>query len=151
MDTKKYMKAIDIAIAQLKIDEGCRLTAYPDPLTGGKPWTIGYGHTGGIHPGDKWTQQQANEFLYLDTLIAAREASELPIGFDSLNAVRQAVMINMTFNLGKSKMLGFKRTLLAIAMGDYNNAALYMLQSAWAGQVGQRAVRLAKQMKTGVK
>ena len=26
--------------------EGCRLEAYPDPATGGEPWTIGYGHTG---------------------------------------------------------------------------------------------------------
>jgi hypothetical protein len=26
--------------------EGCLLSAYPDPASGGVPWTIGYGHTG---------------------------------------------------------------------------------------------------------
>jgi GH24 family phage-related lysozyme (muramidase) len=37
--------AIDpILISDLKRDEGLRLTAYGDPLTGGEPWTIGYGH-----------------------------------------------------------------------------------------------------------
>lgn len=32
-------------IALIKGFEGCRLTAYPDPGTGGAPWTIGYGWT----------------------------------------------------------------------------------------------------------
>ncbi len=27
-------------------NEGLRLDAYPDPATGGDPWTIGYGDTG---------------------------------------------------------------------------------------------------------
>lgn len=80
---------------------------------------------------------------------ATVDASTLPVGFDGLNYVRQAVLINMAFNLGKAKLLGFKRTLEAIALRDFDNAALYMLQSKWAAQVGQRAIRLAKQMKSG--
>ena len=40
--------------------EGCKLTAYPDPATGGDPWTIGYGHTGNdVYPGLTITQEQA--------------------------------------------------------------------------------------------
>jgi lysozyme len=32
--------------------EGLRLNAYPDPATGGDPWTIGYGSTGpNVKPG----------------------------------------------------------------------------------------------------
>jgi len=27
----------------LKTWEGCELSAYPDPASGGAPWTIGYG------------------------------------------------------------------------------------------------------------
>jgi lysozyme len=57
----------------------------------------------------------------------------------------------MCFNLGKTRLLAFKRTLLAIAIRDYDNAALYMLQSKWSKQVGNRSIRLAKMMKTGVK
>ena len=33
------------AIALIKEFEGCHLSAYPDPLSGGEPWTIGYGTT----------------------------------------------------------------------------------------------------------
>ncbi len=44
----------------LKKWEGCRLNAYPDPASGGAPWTIGYGHTGaGVVPGLTITQEQA--------------------------------------------------------------------------------------------
>lgn len=148
MDTKKYTKAIEIATEQLKIDEGCRLTAYQDTVG---VWTIGYGHTGGVKKGDKITQKEADDFLLGDVIEAAIDASSLPVDFDGLNAVRQAVLINMAFNLGKARLLAFKRTLFAILIRDFDNAALYMLQSKWAKQVGQRAIRLAKQMKTGVK
>ena len=148
METKKYTKAIEIALEQLKIDEGCRLTAYQDTVG---VWTIGYGHTGGVKKGDKITQKDADDLLLADTLQAAVDASSLPVGFDGLNAVRQSVLINMCFNLGKTRLLAFKRTLLAIAIRDYDNAALYMLQSKWSKQVGNRSIRLAKMMKTGVK
>ena len=148
MDTKKYTKAIELATEQLKIDEGCRLTAYQDTVG---VWTIGYGHTGGVKKGDKITQKDADDLLLADTLQAAIDASSLPVAFDGLNAVRQAVLINMSFNLGKTRLLAFKRTLLAIAIRDYDNAALYMLQSKWSKQVGNRSIRLAKMMKTGVK
>lgn len=148
METKKYTKAIEIALEQLKIDEGCRLTAYQDTVG---VWTIGYGHTGGVKKGDKITQKDADDLLLADTLQAAVDASSLPVNFDGLNAVRQAVLINMAFNLGKPRLLAFKRTLLAIAIRDYDNAALYMLQSKWSKQVGNRSIRLAKMMKTGVK
>ena len=148
MDTKKYMKAIELAVEQLKIDEGCRFTAYQDTVG---VWTIGYGHTGGVKKGDKITQKDADDLLLADTLQAAVDASSLPVNFDGLNAVRQAVLINMSFNLGKTRLLAFKRTLLAIAIRDYDNAALYMLQSKWSKQVGNRSIRLAKMMKTGVK
>lgn len=60
--------ALTQAIALVKQGEGCKLTAYPDPATGGKPWTIGYGETLNITEGMVWTQQQA------DTAIRARVA-----------------------------------------------------------------------------
>lgn len=48
----------------IKQFEGCRLHAYPDPATGGKPYTVGYGCTGpGIGPNTVWTQAQADAAL----------------------------------------------------------------------------------------
>lgn len=49
------------ALANIKSFESCKLTAYPDPGTGGDPWTIGWGSTGpGIKKGVTWTQEQAD-------------------------------------------------------------------------------------------
>lgn len=47
--------------------EGCVLKAYPDPATGGAPWTIGVGHTGPeVRPGVIWTLEQADAALEKD-------------------------------------------------------------------------------------
>lgn len=46
----------------LKSKETLRLKAYPDPKTGGDPWTIGYGATGAdIKPGTVWTKEKAEQ------------------------------------------------------------------------------------------
>lgn len=51
----------------LKSCEGCRLESYPDPGTGGDPWTIGYGHCGSeVKPEKKITQEEAEDLLKQD-------------------------------------------------------------------------------------
>jgi lysozyme len=40
--------------------ESCRLVAYPDPKTGGAPWTCGWGETEGVTPTTVWTQAEAD-------------------------------------------------------------------------------------------
>lgn len=50
-------------------EEGRKLIAYPDPKTGGAPWTIGEGHTGpDVYPGLVITQQQSDDLLRSDML-----------------------------------------------------------------------------------
>lgn len=61
------MKVSDNGLAVMKYFESCKLEAYPDPGTGGAPWTIGWGHTGrDVKPGVKWTQKQADDALLAD-------------------------------------------------------------------------------------
>ena len=62
---------------------------------------------------------------------------------------RQRVMLNMCFNLGITRLKGFKNMLRDVQNGLYDQAAVEMLDSLWARQVGGRAVRLAKMMKNG--
>ena len=57
--------------------------------------------------------------------------------------------MDMLFNLGLSRLSGFKRMFRALRKGDYDTASKEMLDSKWARQVGPRAKRLAKMMKTG--
>jgi GH24 family phage-related lysozyme (muramidase) len=69
-------------IALIKRFEGCarvrpdgQVEAYPDPGTGGAPWTIGWGATGpGIGPGAVWTQAECDARLEADI---ARHAADV--------------------------------------------------------------------------
>lgn len=65
------MKPSNAAVALAKSSEGLRLVAYPDPGTGGAPWTIGYGSTVGVKAGDVITLDQAEARLDRDILNAA--------------------------------------------------------------------------------
>lgn len=50
--------------------------AYPDPGTGGEPWTIGWGATGpGIGPGTVWTQAQCDARLKADLVRYAADVT----------------------------------------------------------------------------
>lgn len=46
--------------------EGLRQTAYPDPATRGNPWTICYGHTGGVKPHERDSIAQCKALLAAD-------------------------------------------------------------------------------------
>lgn len=132
-------------IAQLKIDEGLRLTAYKDTVG---VWTVGYGHAH-VAPGTVWTREKAEQQLIEDVREHnAKLAKALP-WIATLDPVRRRVLQNMAFNLGIAGLLGFKNTLEYVRTGQYEEAARGMLASKWARQVGNRAVRLAKQMRTG--
>ncbi len=82
----------------IKSFEGLRLTAYPDPGTGGEPWTIGVGHTGGVKPGDTCTEDEAMAWLRED--LAAAEACldayvDVPITQNQYDA-----MVSFVYNCG---------------------------------------------------
>jgi lysozyme len=62
------MSALDTAMSVIKKFEGCRLNAYPDPGTGGEPWTIGWGYTiyangQKVKKGDVITKEDAESLL----------------------------------------------------------------------------------------
>lgn len=54
------MDCCDKGLCLIKEFEGCRLKAYKCPAG---VWTIGYGWTPGVKPGQVWTQEQAEEML----------------------------------------------------------------------------------------
>lgn len=129
---------------QLMRHEGVRLKAYRDTV--GK-LTIGVGRNlddVGI------ADHEAAYLLSGDIDRAVRGlTARYPSWFPELDPVRQAVLVNMAFNLGLSSLAGFIHTLDCVARGQYGEASDRMLQSKWAEQVGHRAVELAAQMRTG--
>lgn len=122
--------------------EGLRLKPYTCP-TG--HLTIGYGHNleNGI-------SKEAAEFMLKQDLLAAELAvSKKFLWWNSLNEVRQFVLVDMAFNMGLARLCTFKKMLAAVERGDYATAAKEMLNSRWAVQVGRRAQELAEMMKKG--
>lgn len=93
------MSALAHAVALIKRWEGCRLSAYPDPGTGGDPWTIGWGSTGpGIRKGVTWTQAQADERLATDVkrfMDGVRSALKRTASDNELGA-----MTSLAYNIG---------------------------------------------------
>jgi lysozyme len=145
-------------IEQLKKHEGLRSRVYQ--CTGGFD-TIGYGYNLDANPlaltnyeivllRKNGIEERIADWLLIRMIDQCTGQLAKSIDwFESLDEVRQAVLINMCFNLGLKGLLGFKNTLAFIKAGDYENAASNMLKSKWAGQVHGRAVELALQMRTG--
>ena len=69
--------------------------------------------------------------------------------FSDLDAVRQDAIVNLCFNLGLTRLMGFQNAMGAMAVGDYEKAADEFLDSRWAKQVGQRSLDVAHMIRTG--
>lgn len=61
----------------------------------------------------------------------------------------QDALINMNFNLGINKLLGFKKMIAALTAKEYTTAAREALDSLWAKQVHKRAADIALMISEG--
>jgi lysozyme len=134
----------------IEAEEGRRLHAYPDPLTGAEPWTIGVGHTGPeVRVGLTWTDAQASDALKADIARAMSGLDRALPWWRDLEHPRQDVLVQMAFQMGVRGVLGFHRTLGMLRDRDFEGAAQGLRQSLWARQTPARAERLAKIIETG--
>lgn len=124
--------------------EGLRLKPYK--CTAGK-LTIGYGR----NLDDVGISQAEADMLFERDFAKAeaevrRLCKEFNIDCESLIEQRFYVLTDMMFNLGYGRLSKFKKMLTALSKGDYRAAAREMLDSAWANQVGNRAIKLSAMM-----
>lgn len=129
--------------AQLMKHEGLRLKPYQ--CTAGK-WTIGVGRNiedRGI------TEAEAMHLLDNDIDECQEELDRIIPWWIEKPAYVQLVLINMIFNLGATRLLGFKKFLKAVEENNFDLASTEMLDSRWAEQVGQRSIELSEFMKNG--
>lgn len=130
----------------IQLHEGYMPTVYLDTV---KVPTAGYGHA--FHLGSKIPHKVA-ELLFEHDFDGVKKDYEILAANNGglvLDPVRRAVLMDMLFNMGMVRVNQFKKMFRAILKGDYATAAEEMLDSKWAKQVGPRAIRLAKMMKTG--
>ena len=130
-------------IEQLKIDEGYSLKVYLD--TKGY-LSCGIGHLilpkDNLKLGDTITDQRVLELFDQDLQIAIKECKKLPVKFDTLPDEIQEVLINMSFNMGISRLLKFVGLLGAIRNSDWNLAAIEIMDSKAARELPNRYNRL---------
>ena len=137
-------------LARLKLDEGLRLKAYPDPSTGGKPWTIGYGSTGpDISKETVWTREQADTSLLARVKLLETQLGQRLKFFNTLSPVRQDVLVNIAYNIGVTGLLRWSITLKDIDRGDFAQVAIDLRSNnVWKRQVGERENRCATAFET---
>jgi len=105
----------------IRSKEGLSLRAYPDPGTGGAPWTIGYGHTGPeVHPGMVITREEADNLLRQDAERVSAQVQNMvtaPLTQNEFDA-----LVCFVYNVGISNFA--KSTMLRkLNQQDYDGAA----------------------------
>ncbi len=126
----------------IKQNEGLRLKPYRD--TQGK-FTLGYGR----NIDDNGITTEEAEFLFNNDYYKCRwELADHDWYFDQPEHVKWA-LINMCFNMGITRLLGFTKMIAALKEKNYTKAALEALDSKWAKQVGDRAKQVALMMREG--
>ena len=135
----------------LKIDEGVKYEIYNDHL--GYP-TFGIGHLvvesdeeHGKPVGTSVSEDRVNAVFDKDVAVMVDEAKKIFPNLDTLPEEAQQVIVNMTFNMGRPGLSQFKKFIAGVNAGDWNKAAVEMMDSRWAKQVGARAERLRDRIK----
>tara|TARA_B100000614_G_C14449717_1_gene453753 strand:+ start:450 stop:926 length:477 start_codon:yes stop_codon:yes gene_type:complete len=144
-DTKLNREAV---FEQLKIDEGVVNEIYLDHL--GYP-TFGVGHLilesdeeHGWEVGTPVTEERVRSCFERDLDIAIGECELLYEDgvFGNLPDEVQQILVNMMFNMGRTRLSKFKKMHAAILEGNWKEAAVEGRDSKWHKQVTNRAERL---------
>lgn len=119
------MKTSPNGIAVTKYFESFEARAYPDPATGGKPYTIGFGTT--VYPsgapvrlGDVCTKEQAEKYLQNDLAKFEKivsDAVRVPLNQGQFDA-----LVSFTYNVGPANLRS-STLLKKLNAGDYAGAA----------------------------
>jgi len=88
------MKTSEKGIEFISLQEGLRLKAYQ---CSSGVWTIGYGHTHGVKPGDVITKEQAAGFLKEDAMDAENVINK---HLQNLNQNQFDALVSFVFNVG---------------------------------------------------
>ena len=148
-DTKLDREAV---FEQLKIDEGVVNEIYLDHLGYA---TFGVGHLvletdpeHGRAVGTAVSEERVRECFEkdLDTAIGECELLYEEGVFGDLPDEVQQILVNMMFNMGRTRLSKFKKMHAAILDGDWKEAAVEGRDSRWYKQVTNRAERLMSRL-----
>lgn len=140
-------------VALVERMEGDVLHAYPDPASGGDPWTIGYGHTGPeVVPGLVIDQAQAEALLRAD-LSRFEQAVDDALDENAVTGDNQfGAMVSLAFNIGAgafatSHVLSYHNAGNYTAAADsfllWDHAAGHYVEALYRRRQAERSLYLA--------
>ena len=95
------------------------------------------------------SDDEINYLLNNDIKRVREELTEEYYWFAGLDEARQDAMIDISFNLGQTRLRGFVKSLEAMAREDFDTAADEFMDSKRRAQVGDRAVEVTEIIRTG--
>lgn len=95
------------------------------------------------------SKEEAEIMLDNDIECCQHDLSIFPWYLEQPSGVQMA-LINMCFNIGIGRLLGFKKMIKALQKKDYTQASLESLDSKWAKQVPNRAKDIAIAIRAGI-
>ena len=133
---------------EIKQEEGYSNKVYFDHLGYG---TIGYGHL--VKPLDNFVEgkvydnKELEKIFEYDFKISLQDMETITKDLDIVDQAKE-ILVLMLYQLGRTKVLKFKRMFEALRKKDYDSAANEMLDSLWAKKhTPARAERLANRMR----
>lgn len=141
----------------LSIHEGVRFKPYK--CSAGFN-TIGVGHNFDANPlpedireylnkHGEITAEMVDRLLDSDIAVAMGSCKRLYPGFSGFSESRQIALVDWLFNLGEGTVRKFQVTNRAINEGRWTDAAVAMLDSRWAKQVGKRSIDITTLIREG--
>jgi lysozyme len=112
-------------------------------------WTLGAGRNVDPQGGLGLSGDEVDYLLENDIVRVIKELSSEYPWFKDLDDVRKDAMIDISFNLGATRLRGFKRALAAMEVADYKMAAKEFLDSKWSRDVKGRATELCYMIEMG--
>ncbi len=132
-------------LEMLKRHEGVRSHVY---LCSAGYETIGVGRNIS-KSGMGLSDDEVDYLLENDIVRVIKELSSEYPWFKDLDDVRKDAIIDIGFNLGATRLRGFKRALAAMDVADYKTASLEFLDSKWSRDVKGRSAELAHMIAIG--
>ena len=111
---------------------------------------IGYGKSIDKRKGGRLSDAAIEYILKEDIDNCSRD---LMIAFpwtSRLDEVRRGALLNMLFNMKMDRLRSLSKFMTCMRNNDFNSAAEELLKTKWGKELEPRAIRLSRQIKTGI-
>lgn len=107
---------------------------------------LGYSVSDLLNRRQEIKEEDAEILLKRGMVQALKDAKSFVNNWDQLDPIAKIILVDMSYNLGLTKLNKFKEMRAGLEALDYNKAKVEMKDSDWYNQVGRRSKRLEGMM-----